>query len=391
MTDVADPQAQSIAWDLSDLLDGAAGTDDPAAAVDALLAEAAGARRRLRRRPQRQGRRARRRRVSSPPCASSASCRSCSAAPAPTRCCASRPTPPTPPAARCCSGCRSRARRSRPGCCSSTSSGRRSTTSSAEELLATEGLGLLPPPPAHRAPLPAAPALRARGEDPHREGAHAAAAPGPACSRSRPRPSRSTLEDGGEPVALEVGALPPVLARPRGAPHGRRARHRGARARPAHARVHLQHAARRQGGRRPAAPLPALAGQPQPRQRGLRRVGRRRSSRRCATATSCRGAGTALKARLLGLDRLADYDRMAAVADARGARSAGRAPATSCSTPTRSFSPELGDVVRRFFDERVDRRARAPGQARRRVLRLHGAVRAPLRAAQLHGAAPRRR
>ena len=39
MTDVADPQAQSIAWDLSDLLDGAARTDDPAAAVDALLAE----------------------------------------------------------------------------------------------------------------------------------------------------------------------------------------------------------------------------------------------------------------------------------------------------------------------------------------------------------------
>jgi oligoendopeptidase F len=39
MTDVADPQAQSIAWDLTDLLDGAAGTGDPAAAVDALLAE----------------------------------------------------------------------------------------------------------------------------------------------------------------------------------------------------------------------------------------------------------------------------------------------------------------------------------------------------------------
>ena len=71
-------------------------------------------------------------------------------------------------------------------------------------------------------------------------------------------------------------AQPPVLARPRGAPHGRRGRHRGARARAPRARLRPQHAARRQDGRRPPALLPALARQPQPRQRGLRRVGCRR-------------------------------------------------------------------------------------------------------------------
>ena len=53
----------------------------------------------------------------------------------------------------------------------------------------------------------------------------------------------------------------------------RRGGHRGARARAAHARVPLQHAARRQGDRRSPAPLPALAGGAQPRQRGQRRVG----------------------------------------------------------------------------------------------------------------------
>ena len=39
----------------------------------------------------------------------------------------------------------------------------------AEELLAGDELDVLRPPSAQRAPLPAAPALRARGEDPGRE------------------------------------------------------------------------------------------------------------------------------------------------------------------------------------------------------------------------------
>jgi oligoendopeptidase F len=58
-----------------------------------------------------------------------------------------------------------------------------------------------------------------------------------------------------------------------------------------------------------------------------------------------------LKAQLLGVDRLADYDRMAAVTDEdpvvrwRDARDL----VTGC---YEEFSPELGGIVRRFFDDR---------------------------------------
>ena len=66
----------------------------------------------------------------------------------------------------------------------------------------------------------------------------------------------------------------------------------GAAARPAHARVHVQHAARGQDDRRPAAGLPALAGVAQPVQRGLRRVRAGADRGRPRRATSCRAAGT---------------------------------------------------------------------------------------------------
>jgi oligoendopeptidase F len=58
-----------------------------------------------------------------------------------------------------------------------------------------------------------------------------------------------------------------------------------------------------------------------------------------------------LKARLLGLDRLADYDRVAAVSEDEGAVSwaEARSLVTDC---YEGFSPELGAIVRRFFDER---------------------------------------
>jgi oligoendopeptidase F len=58
-----------------------------------------------------------------------------------------------------------------------------------------------------------------------------------------------------------------------------------------------------------------------------------------------------LKAQLLGLDRLADYDRMAAVtqADEQVPWPEARELVEDA---YRSFSPELGGLVRRFFDER---------------------------------------
>ncbi|MHB8533645.1 MAG: gluzincin family metallopeptidase, partial [Solirubrobacteraceae bacterium] len=58
-----------------------------------------------------------------------------------------------------------------------------------------------------------------------------------------------------------------------------------------------------------------------------------------------------LKARLLGLDKLADYDRMATVTEVEVAFpfSQAREIVLDCYS---SFSPELGAVAKRFFDER---------------------------------------
>ena len=96
-------------------------------------------------------------------------------------------------------------------------------------------------------------------------------------------------------------ALAPALGRPLRARQRRRARHRRARARPAHARLRVQHAARGQDGRRPAARLPALAGEPQPRQRGVRRVGpgarHRRAQPLRAAAPLVPAEGAAARAR----------------------------------------------------------------------------------------------
>jgi oligoendopeptidase F len=58
-----------------------------------------------------------------------------------------------------------------------------------------------------------------------------------------------------------------------------------------------------------------------------------------------------LKAELLGLDKLADYDRMAAVADEEVAVEWPEASELVLST-FHEFSPVLGDLAQRFFDER---------------------------------------
>ncbi|GAC1320439.1 MAG: M3 family oligoendopeptidase [Thermoleophilaceae bacterium] len=59
----------------------------------------------------------------------------------------------------------------------------------------------------------------------------------------------------------------------------------------------------------------------------------------------------ALKARLLGIDRLADYDRMAAVTGEEETVPWGQAKALVLDS-YRAFSPQLGRIVERFFDER---------------------------------------
>lgn len=69
----------------------------------------------------------------------------------------------------------------------------------------------------------------------------------------------------------------------------------------------------------------------------------------------------ALKAKLLGLDRIADYDRMALVSDTEEtfAWSEAREIVTSA---YESFSPELSNVVSRFFDEQWIDAPQRPGK-----------------------------
>ena len=96
-----------------------------------------------------------------------------------------------------------------------------------------------------------------------------------------------------------------------------------------------------------------------------------------------------LKAKLLGLDRLADYDRSAPVLPEDVTFSYAESRELVLDTYD-AFSPEAGARGAPLLRRAVGRRAGAPPQARRRLLRLHRAQRAPVRAAQLHRPAPRR-
>ena len=163
--------------------------------------------------------------------------------------------------------------------------------------------------------------------------------------------SSIAVELDGETDDARSRARAVARARPRRAPAPRpRPSPRGSQPGSAHARVRLQHAARRQGDRRPAAPLRQLDREPQPR-RTRRATSRcRRSSTRCSGRYSIPQRWYALKAQLLGLDRLADYDRMASVADVEaqiGWRDGAR---SSCSTRTGRSRGELADTAQRFFD-----------------------------------------
>ena len=245
----------------------------------------------------------------------------------------------------------------------------------ADELLAADGLDARAPLPALGPPLPPAPADRARGEDPRRE----VASPGRGAwtrlfdeltSRDRGRARRRD-----EPVAARAALAQPDVARPRAcAQRGRRRSPR--RSRPAlrtrafvfNTLLHDKAIDDR------LRSYPSWISQPQPRQRGERRVGagaRRRGARR---ATTSRSAGTASR---------------------RGCSGSTGSPTTTAwrrSPPTTSRfgwdeATELvldayGVVLARarptsrgaFFDERWIDAPVAARQARRRVLRLHRPV-----------------
>ena len=244
------------------------------------------------------------------------------------------------------------------------------------------------PPPAHAAPLPPAPPLRARGEAPDREGAHrprrvdapvlraherdpGASSPTPtrACrSTSRSAAScRPTARCAARTAEAVTAALEP-----------------GLRTRAYVFNTLLLDKAVDDRLRS----LPELAGQPQPGQRGQRRVGagaaRGRALELRPAAPLVPPQGRAARRRPAG--RLRPHGL--------GGRRGGHGRVARGQRPRPHLLPRVLARARRprpaLLRRALDRRSRAPEQARRRLLRVHDAQRAPLRDAQLHEPPARR-
>ena len=238
---------------------------------------------------------------------------------------------------------------------------------------------LLPLLPRVGPSLPASPAHRTRGEGPHREARHRFVGVEPSVRRAdvghRDRHARRADQPRAGPVAAR-------LAGPGGAPRGGRGRHRRPRARAAHPGVRVQHAHGRQGHRRPSA-------RRTPRGCGSRNLANEASDESVQALVDAVVARYdipqrwyRLKAQMLGVDRIADYDRNASVAEAEEefALVAGhRGGARRLRLVLRRAGRRRAHVHRR----QLDRRAGAAGQARRRLLLLHRAERPPLPAPQL--------
>ena len=158
---------------------------------------------------------------------------------------------------------------------------------------------------------------------------------------------RSTLEDGAEPVALEVALARLHLARPRGAPRD----------------APSASPRRSQPGLRTRAYIFNTLLADKAVDDRLRYYPHWLASRNLANEASDESVEALveavrsryelprrwyrLKAQLLGLDRLADYDRMAAVTDEDEQVAVGATRATSCSTPTPRSRPSSATLVQR--------------------------------------------
>ena len=301
--------------------------------------------------------------------------------------CTSRPTPPTRPAARSTSGSRSTRRRSRRSSCSSSSSGPRSTTSAPTSCSPPTGLDF----------------CRHHLRTARRYRPHLLSEPEEKILTEKALTSRNAwgrlfeeqvaalevqLEDGAEPVSLEVALsrlhLPDREARAHAAERVTEALAPGLRTR---GFVFNTLLADKMVDDRLRNYPHWLAS------RNLANEASDESVEALVTAVRNRYEVTRrwyrLKAKLLGVDRLADYDRMAAVTDENPPvtwREARELVEDSYS----SFSPELGNLVRRFFDERwIDAPVR-PGKRAGAFCAYGVAVRAPVRDAQLDLAPPRR-
>ncbi|CAA9512625.1 MAG: Oligoendopeptidase F, partial [uncultured Solirubrobacterales bacterium] len=259
---------------------------------------------------------------------------------------------------------------------------------------------LLPPLPEHPAPLPPPSAQPARGAGPGREAGDRGERVGAPLLRAGirdrgRRPARGRRHRGRcrrrglhRAPRPRRRAQPPDLPRPRGPAHHGRGGHRRPRPRPAHPRLPVQHPPPRQGGRRSPARLSLLDLQPQPLQRGERRVGPgagrgRQGPLRAAAAVVSPQGRTARdrsdrRLRPHGSGGLRGRDH--ALARRPRARARGLRLLLAGARPPRPW------LLRRA----PDRRAAAAGQARRRLLRLHRALEPLVRNAQLDLKAPRR-
>ena len=223
---------------------------------------------------------------------------------------------------------------------------------------------LLPPPPRVGAPVPAAPAHRARGAHPHREGGHRAQRVGPAVQRADldDRRSTSTARRSASRRGCRGCSRPTASVRARG---GRRRSPR--RSRPACARARSC-STRCSPTRRPTTGcVTTTAGS-----RAATSPTRRATSRSQALVDAVVARYDipqrwyTLKAQLLGLDRLADYDRMASVADAEdtfGWTRRARARARRVRARSRPSSPTSRDASSTSRGS-TRRSARASGRAR---------------------------
>ncbi len=162
----------------------------------------------------------------------------------------------------------------------------------------------------------------------------------------------------------------------------------GARTRSADACVRAQHAARRQVDRRPPAAFRVVDREPEPVERGERRVGR---------GTRVGGAGPVLDpAALVHAEGAAARPRPPRRLRPHGVDRRGRERGRlgrGQGPRARRVRVVLAGARRQrpqLLRQSVDRRTGTTGQATRRVLRLHGAVASSVPVAQLDGAPPRR-
>ena len=377
--------AAGVRWDLSDLY---AGPDDPR--IEADLAQAQAAARRFAERHRGGVARLSRRRAR--PSRSRSSRRSASSPPAPraTRSCSSPPTRPCRATGRCCSACRSARARSATRSSSSSSNGWGSTTR----------------PPA-------------RCSRPRRW--RRAGISSPRMRRYRPHVlaenEEKLIEDLANTGRRAFSRLfDEMLAALRFQADARRRDARARRGRGALAAVRARaRAAARGGARADAGPARRTPGRS--RSSSTRSSRTRPSTIACAAsrrplasrhlaneidaasvdallaACSSRYALVAryyrLKARLLGLPQLDDYDRYAPIAEKGNTRSWDEARAL-VEAAYRRLLARAGRRHRRLLRAALDRRRAAPGQARRRLLRVDAAERASLHPDELHRQAARR-